>query len=66
MAHVMTDQEFQAQMDMETLIRAKEIQAEPGRVQAAKRFAEDKADEMRAVSEKIAPTKPRPFAGAKS
>ncbi len=63
--HVMTDKDFQAQMDMETLIRAKEIQEVPGRVSAAKRFAEEKAEEMREAAGKIESPKPRPFNGAK-
>ncbi len=56
--------EFEAQMDLETINRAREIEKNPGRMDRAKRFAEKKSDEYSAFAGKI-PGKPKQsFAGA--
>ena len=56
--------DFEAQMDLETLAQAKEIEKDPSRVDRAKRFAEKKSEEYGQLSKSL-PGKPaRRFNGA--
>ena len=50
--------EFEAQFDLETLVRAKEIEKDIGRMDRARRFAEKKRDEFRDVANDF-PSKPK-------
>ena len=47
-------EDFEAQYDAETLIRAKEIQKDHGRVRAAQAYAEDQRDTMARIASDIA------------
>ena len=52
------EKKWQAEDDMRTLTRAKEIEADRARMAAAKKVAEQKIKEMQSVvSKKVTPTK---------
>lgn len=54
---MMDDKKWQAESDMQTLARAKEIEADRARLTAAKRIAEQKIKQMQSVvAKKTTPT----------
>ena len=62
--HPMTDKDFQAEGDMDALVRAKEIESDPTRLASAKRFAEDRQEQFARIAKSL-PGKPaRRFNGA--
>ncbi len=58
MPHPMTDADFRAEGDLDALVRAKEIEADPGRLATAKRFAEDRKDEFARIADSL-PSRPK-------
>lgn len=46
-------EEYEAQSDLDTLTRANEIMANPGRVARAKRFAQDQRDRMEEAAKRL-------------
>ena len=60
-----TPEDYEAQYDAETLIRAKEIQRDQGRVLAAQAYAEEQRDAMARIASDIAGSIQKPgFDGA--
>ncbi len=56
--------EFQAEMDLETLARAREIERDRPRVARAKAAAERKAESLRQQASELAPAASRPMNGS--
>ncbi len=56
--------EFEAQFDLETLVRAKEIGKDQARMDRAKRFAEKKREEFASLARDLPGKPPRRFNGA--
>lgn len=47
--------DFEAEMDLETLLRADAIRKDSGRVERARRYAQDKADKLRETADRVLP-----------
>ncbi len=60
----MTDKDFQAEIDMDALVRAKEIESDPARMASAKRFAEDRREQFARIAQSLPGKSARKFNGA--
>ncbi len=62
--HPMTDADYRTESDLDALVRAKEIERDPARQDAAKRLAEDRKEEASQIAESIPGRPRRAFNGA--
>ena len=63
---VISDTEWQAQSDLNTMVEAKEVQKDPGRMAAAKSFAERQAEKFQQLGAEIPSPPKKSFNGAVS
>ncbi len=56
--------EFQAEMDLDTLVRAKEIERDGTRVARARAFAERRAEALKAQADGLPAPRTRPINGS--
>jgi hypothetical protein len=56
--------DYEAESDLSVLIRAKEIEKDPARVQRAKRFADMRKHQFEQMSEELPGKPPKRFNGA--
>ena len=62
--HPMSEADYKAEADLEALVRAKEIERDPSRLETVRRFAETRKEEFARVAESL-PGKPsRRFNGS--
>ena len=61
--HPMSEADYKAEADLEALVRAKEIERDPSRLETVRRFAETRKDEFARVVESLPGKSPRRFDG---
>jgi len=62
--HNFDDDDFQAEQDMRTVLNAKEIEQDPGRMIAAKNFAISEAQRFKQIADEIPDPEKKGFDGA--